>query len=82
MTVKKTRGRRAAKEDPEKEVLYVRAEPELIVALDKEAALISQRAGGLYVSRSAAARVVLKNALAHHMGESVSVVADTDKGKA
>src|SRR5262245_56723354 len=61
--------RRSAPTDDEarKGVLYIRAEPELIAALDKEAQAISKAAGGLYVSRSNAARVVLRRALAHHL---------------
>lgn len=63
--------RRSAPADDEtrKGVLYIRAEPELIAALDKEAQAISKAAGGLYVSRSNAARVVLRRALSHHLAE-------------
>ncbi|WP_437586767.1 hypothetical protein [Sorangium sp. So ce1000] len=60
-------GTRATDERKEKEILFVRVDPELIEALDKEAQAIGHAAGGLYVSRSNAARVVLRRALAHHL---------------
>jgi hypothetical protein len=68
MTARKNAGsKRATDERQEKDILFVRVDPELIEALDKEAQAIGKAAGGLYVSRANAARVVLRRALAHHL---------------
>lgn len=55
--------RRATKDSS----INVRCEPDLVAALDAEAAALSKAAGGAHIARSEAARVVLRRALAHHL---------------
>lgn len=52
------------------ETIYIRCEPDLVRALDEEAAAMSQAAGGANIKRSEAARVCLRRALAHRLSSS------------
>jgi hypothetical protein len=44
--------------------ITIRCEPELVAAIDEEAAALSQAAGGARIARSEAARLALRRALA------------------
>jgi hypothetical protein len=64
--------------DPERKEgsITIRCEPELIAAIDAEAAALSKAAGGARIARSEAARLALRRALAHQLAPPSS------KGKA
>jgi hypothetical protein len=68
--------RRATKESS----INVRCEPDLVAALDAEAAALSKAAGGARIARSEAARVVLRRALAHHLNVAADATPAPSKG--